>query len=150
MPFFIIFVVIPFLEILIFMAVGEQVGLLRTLLLALITAVLGGAIVRYQGLNTLKDIQLALQRGRMPLGELFDGICLIVAGATLITPGFLTDFIGFVLLIPFVRNGLRHVIRQHTHWGFDETDSMYRHPDSSASSSPDDVIEGNYERVDDK
>jgi len=149
MPFFIIFVIIPLAEILLFMLVGEQVGFLQTLFLAFLTAVIGGWIVKYQGLNTLADIRMAMDRGQMPLDELFDGICLIIAGATLITPGFLTDFIGFVLLVPPAREAMRHIIRNHTTWGVEGVASS---PEQKAQGTPPpgDILEGDYERVDDK
>lgn len=149
MPFFIIFIVIPMAEILLFMAVGEQVGFLTTLFLAFLTAVIGGWIVKYQGLNTLAHIRMALDRGQVPLDELFDGICLIIAGATLITPGFLTDFIGFTLLVPPARNLMRHMIRTHTSWGVEGFASS-THERSAATPPPGDIIEGDFERIDDK
>lgn len=151
MPFFIIFVLIPLTEVLIFMAVGESIGIFKALLFALMTAVIGGFIVQYQGLNTITHIKAALDRGRLPLNEFFDGICLIAAGATLITPGFLTDFIGFVLLIPFMRSLIRRLIQKHTSWGIDDMQGpgdMGSH--SRKTPPPGDIIEGDYERVDDK
>lgn len=147
MPFIIIFVVIPIIEIMLFMAVGEQVGFFSTLFLAFLTAVLGGWIVRHQGLTTIAHIRMAMERGQMPLDELFDGICLIIAGATLITPGFLTDFIGFILLIPLARQGMRHIIRKHTSWG---VEGFAGGSPAGNTPPPGDIIEGDYERVDDK
>lgn len=107
MPFFIIFVVIPFLEIAVFMVVGEQIGIWTTLLLAFLTAIIGGAVVRYQGLQTLFSLRTSMQGGQMPVREIFDGACLIAAGAMLITPGFITDIAGFLLLVPPLRERLR-------------------------------------------
>lgn len=122
MPFFIIFIAIPFVEIMIFMAVGDEIGFFNTLALAFFTAITGGLIVQKQGHDTLLAIQRALSGGALPLREFFDGICLVAAGAMLITPGFLTDILGFSLLIPAVRRGLRHVLQTHTHW-MNDTDS---------------------------
>lgn len=151
MPFFIIFIGIPFFEVLIFMAVGESIGFMTTLMLALLTAVIGGAIVRHQGFQTVREIQIAMGRGKVPLNELFDGICLIAAGATLITPGFLTDTIGFLLLIPPVRNGIRHVIQEHTSWGMTPSGSdSAPHGQASPRQSSADIIEGDYERLDER
>lgn len=148
MPFFAIFIVIPFIEIMIFMMVGDQVGLMNTLFMALLTAVIGGLIVQYQGLHTLAHIRVALQRGQLPLNDLFDGICLVAAGALLITPGFLTDTIGFLLLIPLARTGLRHLIKRYTRWedlpGGDDTAYQHARPRNS------DIIDADYERVDDE
>jgi UPF0716 protein FxsA len=146
MPFFIIFIILPLIEVLLFITVGQSIGLGTTLLLALGTAIAGGAIVQYQGLNMLKHIQDALHVGRIPLNELFDGICLIIAGGLLITPGFLTDTIGFILLIPFMRNVIRQLIRKHTQWGSDVNDP----PHSRGSGGSPEIIEGEYVRMDDK
>lgn len=138
MPFFIIFVIIPIAEISVFMAVGEHIGLGTTLLLALLTAILGGALVRHQGMQTIRDIQKSVEQGGMPLGELFDGACLIAAGATLITPGFVTDTIGFLLLFPPVRAAIKAAIKTHM-----STAIKPMHPPAN------DVIEGEFEKVDD-
>lgn len=107
MPFIILFVCIPLSEIMVFMNVSDKIGLGIALFIALFTAILGGFIVRYQGMNTIMTAQKSLQAGQIPSKELFDGLCLVAAGATLITPGFITDALGFALLIPAVRNALR-------------------------------------------
>jgi len=114
MPFLIIFVVIPLIEIAVFMAVGEHIGLLTTLLLAFLTAIIGGLIVKHQGLHTIAAMRDAAEKGAMPLNEIFDGFCLVAAGATLITPGFVTDTIGFLLLVPPLRTALREFIKKRT------------------------------------
>ncbi len=103
MPFFVIFIIIPFAEIIVFMSVSDVIGLGTALIMALITAILGGAIVRYQGIQTIMNAQKNLRQGILPSRELFDGLCLVAAGATLITPGFITDVIGFLLLVPAFR-----------------------------------------------
>ena len=77
------------------------------------------------------------------------GICLIIAGATLITPGFLTDFIGFVLLFPPARNMIRYLIRTRTSWGVEGFAST-PHEHTRNTPAPGEIIEGDYERVDDK
>ncbi len=107
MPFFIIFVIIPLSEIVVFMSVSDKIGLGTALLMALFTAILGGFIVKYQGIQTMITAQKSMQNGNIPSKELFDGLCIVAAGATLITPGFITDIIGFALLIPSIRNILR-------------------------------------------
>lgn len=142
MPFFIIFVVIPIIELAIFAAVSDDIGLGAALLLCLFTAVYGGYLVRQQGLQKIAQMRTALDQGRMPLDEMFDGFCLIAAGALLITPGFLTDSIGFALLVPRFRTYLRNLIKTRTNWAVDvqgfETRPTPRDPD---------VIEGDYETV---
>ncbi len=146
MPFFILFIIIPLLELMVFSAVGGHLGLMNTLLLALLTAIIGGAIVRHQGMQTIQAVQSAMGRGQMPLGELFDGICLVAAGATLITPGFITDTIGFLLLIPAVRSALRHIIKNYTNWSINAQNPEDPRPHHGIDSG---VIEGEFENIDD-
>lgn len=110
MPFFIIFVLIPLAEILVFIAVSDHIGLGTALLMALMTAIIGGALVRYQGIATIFSAQDSLRRGEIPSRQLFDGLCLVAAGAMLITPGFITDTLGFLLLIPAVRHVLLRML----------------------------------------
>lgn len=153
MRFFAIFIGIPFIEILLFMTVGQSIGFFTTLLIAFLTAIIGGMLVKYQGLHTLAHIQAAIRQGQLPASELFDGICLLIAGAVLITPGFLTDFIGFSLLVPAVRNVLREALQHHI--GFDQPlggamggQQSYQDGNNAQTHSPD-IIEGDYERMDD-
>lgn len=144
MPFFIIFIIIPLLELMVFAAVGEEIGLFNTLFLALITAIIGGAIVKHQGMHTIMNMRAAMDQGKMPLSEMFDGFCLIVSGACLITPGFVTDTVGFLLLIPPVRAAMKHVVQNHTNW------SVSAQEFRGHSTRDPNIIEGEYEEVDDK
>lgn len=99
----VIFLVIPLIEVTLFVAIGSQIGIAATLLLCIGSAVLGAAIVRQQGLDTLARLQDRLRRGEMPTTDLAEGAAILAAGILLITPGFFTDAIGFVLLIPPAR-----------------------------------------------
>lgn len=154
MPFLIIFIIIPLAELFVFGLVGDEIGLFNALLLALLTAVIGGAIVRHQGLQTLFAVQQTMRDGKMPLGELFDGICLVIAGATLITPGFITDTIGFLLLIPQFRRTLQEVIKKHTNWTIEgaahhnaNAGGSYRYSSRPSSRADDGVIDVEYEEL---
>ncbi len=144
MPFLIIFVVIPLIEISVFMSVGEYIGMGKTLLFAFLTAIIGGMIIKYQGLHTISAMRESSEHGRMPVNEIFDGFCLIAAGATLITPGFVTDTIGFLLLVPPVRTLIRDAIKKRTdiHVGMGQYES-HRRQDP-------DIIEAEYEKIDDE
>ncbi|PCJ99035.1 MAG: exlusion protein FxsA [Zetaproteobacteria bacterium] len=144
MPFIIIFVLIPLSEIMVFINVSSEIGLGSALLIALLTAVLGGFIVKYQGINTMMTAQKSLQAGHIPSKELFDGLCLVAAGATLITPGFITDAIGFALLVPAVRDILRKKLAASTKF-----ESM--HFDTNDHRTPQDpnIIEVEYETIED-
>jgi len=142
MPFFIIFLIIPLVEIAVFMMVGDIIGLGWTLFFAFFTAILGGAIIRHQGLQALASAQGDMRENRLPVKEIFDGFCLVAAGATLITPGFVTDTIGFILLVPAARNAVRGIMSKS--FKFETTGAQtYRAGTTN-------VIEGEYERVNDQ
>lgn len=106
MPLLLIFILVPLAEIALFIKVGDQIGLWWTVAIVLITAVIGTTLVRTQGLAAWERANRSMQENRLPLSEVFTGLCLLVAGALLLTPGFLTDSIGFALLIPPVRQML--------------------------------------------
>lgn len=110
MPFLLLFLVWPLLEIFAFMAVGDEIGVLNTLLLAIGMMIAGGVLIQIQGLKSLSTIQSALSRGALPVPALFDQVCLFLAGGLFLLPGFLSDVIGIALLIPPLRQGLRHVV----------------------------------------
>lgn len=101
------FIAIPLLEITVFIQLGGLIGLWPTLGLVLLTAVAGSALLRHQGFATLQRARGSMERGEVPVREVFDGLCLVFAGALLLTPGFVTDAMGIVLFIPAVRNALR-------------------------------------------
>ncbi len=102
----ILFIAVPIAEIAIFIQAGERFGLWPALGLVILTAILGTTLLRYQGLRALHRVQQSLNRGEMPIGEVFTGLCLLVAGALLLTPGFLTDGVGFALFIPDIRQAI--------------------------------------------
>lgn len=110
MPFFIIFIIIPLIEVALFAEIGGRIGTAYTLALCVITATAGGIILRYQGIRTFFIVRAALEQGQMPLQALFDGLCLTVAGVLLMTPGFFTDALGLALAVPAVRVRLRHYL----------------------------------------
>lgn len=101
------FIVVPIIEIAVFIEVGDHIGVLNTILMIVITAIIGTWLLRSQGLQTLQRAQESLNRNVFPVTEVFDGLCLLVAGAMLLTPGFVTDAFGFLLFIPFIRRFLR-------------------------------------------
>lgn len=105
MPLLILFgfITLPLLEIGVFIWIGDEIGILATVATTVLTAILGTALVRTQGLATLSKVNDSLNRGEMPVRAVFDGACLLVAGALLLAPGFITDAIGLILFIPFVR-----------------------------------------------
>lgn len=97
---------VPLLEIWVFIEVGGLIGAWTTVGIVLLTGIIGTILLRLQGLGVLARTRDALDRGVMPVAEVFDGACLLVAGALLLTPGFVTDSIGVLLFVPAFRQVL--------------------------------------------
>ena len=104
------FILTPLVEIGVFIEVGDYLGLWLTLALIVATAAGGLALLRHQGLATFARAREALSRHQPPVDEVFDGLCLLVAGALLLTPGFVTDALGFLLLVPAARRLLQGIL----------------------------------------
>lgn len=100
---FLLFIIIPLVEIYFLIEVGSLIGAFSTIFLVVFTAVLGAWLLRWQGFSTLRRIQQTTAQGGIPAVELMEGAVLIVAGALLLTPGFFTDAIGFLCLVPSIR-----------------------------------------------
>ncbi len=100
---FFIFIVVPVIEITVLIEVGEQLGAFTTVALVILTAAVGASLVRSQGLQTLMNAQKKMQQGEQPGQEVIEGVMLAIAGVMLVTPGFVTDFLGLILLLPFSR-----------------------------------------------
>lgn len=104
------FILVPIAEIAVFIEAGKIIGLGWTLAIVVATAMAGTWLLRQQGLQVLAQTQARLNRGELPVGELFTGVCLLVAGALLLTPGFLTDSVGLLLFVPPVRSAIGHFV----------------------------------------
>ena len=102
-PLFLIFICLPALEIYLLIEVGGQVGALNTVALIFLTAIIGLYFAKHQGLQTLKSGMVNLYQNKMPVYEMMSGASIAIAAFLLIVPGFFTDFVGFLLLIPFTR-----------------------------------------------
>ena len=102
-PFLLIFICLPALEIYLLIKVGDVVGALNTVALIFLTAVIGIYFAKHQGIQTLKSGIINLYQNKMPVYEMISGASIAVAALLLIVPGFFTDFIGFLILIPFTR-----------------------------------------------
>ncbi|TLM73672.1 FxsA family protein [Microbulbifer harenosus] len=105
-PLLILFILLPILEIWLLISIGDVVGALPTIGLVLLTAVVGVALLRHQGISTLMRVQDKMRAGEVPAREVAEGIFLAVGGVLLLTPGFITDTLGFICLIP----GLRQLV----------------------------------------
>lgn len=108
--FFVLFLVIPIIEIFFLIKVGEVIGAFPTIILVVLTAVIGAALLRQQGLSTLARFQQNISTGKLPAQEMVEGILLAVGGALLMTPGFVTDTMGFLCLIPMSRQAIAKTI----------------------------------------
>lgn len=106
-----LFIGIPVLELCIFMMLGNRIGIPTTLAIIVITAILGAYLTKSQGLKALHNYQTAVSSGKLPHEEVMDGLMILIAGAVLLTPGFLTDAIGFALLVPTVRDIVRAIVK---------------------------------------
>ena len=109
---FLAFTIIPIIEIYLLIEIGSMFGVLTAVALVILTGFLGAFLARMQGLQTLYRIQESLREGRMPSGELLDALLIGIAGLVLLTPGFLTDSAGFLLLIPATRNSIKYWLRR--------------------------------------
>lgn len=106
-----LFILVPVIELAFFMLLGKHFGLPLTLLIIVVTAVIGAALTKSQGGKALANFQNALAMGKMPHKEMVDGLLILIAGAVLLTPGFLTDAVGFLLLAP-VRAVIRSLVTE--------------------------------------
>ena len=102
-PFFLLFIGLPALEIFLLIIIGGQVGALNTVALIFLTAIIGVYFAKLQGIQTIKSGMVNLYQNKMPVYEIMSGASIAIAALLLIVPGFLTDLIGFLLLIPFTR-----------------------------------------------
>lgn len=106
MPLFLLFLAIPLIEIALFIVIGGKIGVFATLAMVLVTAIAGSALLRWQGVQTLNRIRNDLEARRLPARPIADGAMIAVAGLLLLTPGFFTDFCGFMLFVPGVRTAI--------------------------------------------
>jgi len=126
-------ILIPILEIYLFIKIGSQIGAFTTISLIFFTAIIGVYYAKYEGLNTLRSGVSQLYKNQMPLFELMSGAALAVAAILLIFPGFATDLLGFLIIFPFTRKIIFHLFAQNK---------------KSEVHVKDDLIEGEYEDKD--
>ena len=102
-PLFLLFIAIPALEVFLFIEIGAQIGAIVTIALIFLTAVIGIYFAKLQGIQTLKSGMINMYQNKVPVYELISGASIAIAALLLIFPGFFTDFIGFLLLVPLTR-----------------------------------------------
>ena len=126
-------ILVPILEIYLFIKIGSQIGAFTTISLIFVTAIIGVYYARYEGLNTLRSGVSQLYKNQMPLFELMSGAALAVAAFLLILPGFATDLLGFLIIFPFTRKIIFNLFAKN------KKNEVY---------VKDDLIEGEYEDKD--
>jgi len=109
---FLLFVLVPVAEIYVLVTVGSSIGAFPTIALVILTALAGAHLARMQGLSTMMRIRENLDQGFMPAEELLDGVLIFLAGMVLLTPGFLTDIAGLLILLPATRNLFKKWLRK--------------------------------------
>jgi UPF0716 protein FxsA len=102
-----LFIIVPAVELMLLIEIGRRIGPLPTVALIIFTGALGAALARHQGLGVLRTIQREMAAGQLPAGSLVDGVVLLLAAAVLMTPGVLTDALGFLCLIPATRRVIK-------------------------------------------
>lgn len=132
LPLALLFILVPAIELGLLIEIGSAIGALPTIGLIALTGVVGAALAKRQGLQTLRAIQLATSRGEMPVDRLIDGALILLAGALLVTPGVLTDLVGFAALVPgtrqLIRARLKRAVQEQVKTGRIHVVEVREHP----------------------
>ena len=107
-----LFIVVPAAELALLIEIGGRIGTVATLSLIVVTGVVGATLANQQGIRTLRAIQERLEQGQLPADALLDGVIILVAGALLVTPGILTDVVGFLCLVPAARSVVKGTLQR--------------------------------------
>ncbi|MBW2721561.1 MAG: FxsA family protein [Deltaproteobacteria bacterium] len=109
---FLAFTLVPFIEIYLLIKIGAQVGAFNTILIVILTGLLGASLARLEGIKTMTKVRDSLNRGDLPAEEMLDAMLIFAAGVVLLTPGFITDLAGLTLLVPKTRYWLKRWLRK--------------------------------------
>lgn len=154
-----LFIIIPLVELYCIITVGEMIGAFWTIILVLLTAGMGIQLMRFQGMSTLAKAQQNMAKGQFPAMEMMEGVALAFAGVLLITPGFITDSIGLLCLIPASRQVIiRYLMTRssvHTNFNAGSSGAQQNYQQNSQNTEPAEdnpkvgrTIEGEYKRED--
>lgn len=143
--FLLILIGLPLLEIYVLITVGGWIGAIPTIFLIVFTAVLGALLMRHQGMKALSAVQASMQRGEIPALTILEGVLILAAGALLLTPGFVTDLFGFLLLVAPLRRRLVQLVVRST--VFKTSPPPAGHPGNTSQGR---IIDGEYTREKDK
>ena len=142
-----IFVVVTLAEIYVLVSVGQAIGGLSTVLLVVITAFIGTSLLRQQGWSTMAKAQQSMAEGRTPAMEMLEGVVILVSGILLLTPGFLTDGLGLLGLMPWSRlYFINHFLEKNAERVFKSRNSVFinRSETTNSKSKKDETIEGEF------
>ena len=142
-----IFVVVTLAEIYVLVSVGQAIGGLSTVLLVIITAFIGSSLLRQQGWSTMAKAQQSIAEGRTPAMEMLEGVVILVSGILLLTPGFLTDGLGLLGLMPWSRHYfINHFLENNAERVFRSRNSVFIHRSDSAETKnkKNETIEGEF------
>ena len=123
-----IFVIVTLLEIYVLATVGDAIGGLSTVLLVIITALIGSTLLKHQGWSTMAKAQNAAAKGQTPAFEMLEGVVILISGILLLTPGFITDAIGLLGLIPFSRAYfINRILQKNSQRFFNQKNTVFVH-----------------------
>ena len=142
--FFLFFIAIPIIEVILFITVGKYIGLWNTIFIIIITGIIGAILVKSQGINIFNKALEEIRSNKMPIFSIFEGIAILIAGAFLLTPGFLTDTLGCILLIPKTRNIIIKYITSYI-----EKRTKYKKQSTYDKNEENKIFEGDFEEIDD-
>ena len=134
-----LFTIVPALELAVLIKVGAYIGVGNTLTIIILTGIAGAYLARLQGFLILKEIQDKVNQGIMPSGQLIDGLMVLVGGILLLTPGFITDMTGFLLLIPVTRLLIKYLFNKHLKTMINKGQIFHREPKAPQSKTYDDI-----------
>ena len=145
--FFLFFIGIPLIEVMLFITIGKYIGLWNTIIIIIITGIIGAILVKSQGITILNKALGENKSNKIPIFSIFEGIAILIAGAFLLTPGFLTDTLGCILLIPKTRNLIISYITTHLKKRTVYKEKSTYYPDEEDKKNK--IFEGDYEEIDD-
>ena len=145
---FLIFVAMTILEIVVLMAVGDVIGKWETVLLVIVTALIGSTLLKQQGWSTMANAQKSIAEGKTPAFEMLEGVVILVSGVLLITPGFITDSLGLLGLMPWSRRYfINHILEKNAERVFSQKNSVFIHRTKNqekTSNNKNETIEGEF------
>ena len=146
--FFLFFIGIPLIEVMLFITIGKYIGLLNTILIIIITGIIGAILVKSQGISTLKKGLEEIKSNKIPMLPMIEGVAIVIAGAFLLTPGFLTDTLGAILLIPPLRSKIIEFVIEYLKKSFTLKSNFTRYTENENKNKK--VYEGKYEEIKEK